>query len=268
MMRAHAGVEADSVADEDGLPRTRISWMRSQAPLMFRTTREKLPPYLSCWTTDALSIASVRLAAGAAGPLGGDQLRISIRVSELATLMVSAVAATLLLPGPHGNESSSVTDISVASGGTLVWLPGRQIAAEGCRHKSVARIDLQPGARLYVREEVLLGREGELPGSLSQRLRVTCGGDPVYDQEISVGAPGWQSSAVTGGRRALGSIIVVDPVAGNIDAFTTSVSDELPDTAVMQLGKRAALLASAAVDSIALGRQLTAAFSHFPLSAA
>lgn len=262
-MRAHARVEADSLVDGDGLLRTRISWMRSQAPLMLRPTRETLPSCLSRWNTDAHAVASVRLAAGAAGPLGGDQLRIDIRVGERATLIVNAVAATLLLPGPHGSESSSQVNISVASGGTLVWLPGRQIAAEGCRHASVTGVNLESGARLYAREELMLGREGEVPGSLRQRLRVTNDGDPVYDQEVVVGVAGWQSSAVTGGRRALGSIMLVDPVAENIDVFTTSVSDEFPDTAVMRLGEQSVLLASAAADSIALERQLTAAFAQF-----
>lgn len=257
-MRAYAGVAADSLADEDGVPRTRISWMRSQAPLMFRSTREPLPAALDRWRADARSVASVRLAAGAAGPLGGDQLRIDIRVGKGATLMVAAVSATLLLPGPHGLESSSEVTITVAAGGSLVWLPGRQIAAEGCRHASVTRIELEPGARLFAREELLLGREGELPGSLRQRLRVTLGGDALYDQEVAVGAgvAGWQSSAVTGGRRALGSVLLVEP---DVATFATAVSEDFPDTAVMKLSDQAMLIASAAADSIALDRRLAAA---------
>ncbi|MHA6694284.1 urease accessory protein UreD [Homoserinimonas sp. A520] len=250
---------ADSLADEDGLLRTRISWMRSQAPLMFRQTREPFPDVVARWGADARSVASVRLAAGAAGPLGGDQLRIDVRVGGGAMLMVRAVSATLLLPGPHGLESSSEVTIRVAATGTLVWMPGRQIAAEGCRHASVTRIELEPGARLFAREELLLGREAELPGALRQRLRVTLGGVALYDQEVAVGAgaPGWQSSVVTGGRRALGSVLIVDPA--HDEAPTTTVSEQFPDTAVMRLAEEAVLVASAAPDAIELDRRLSAA---------
>jgi len=268
-MRAYAGVEADSHV-RDGRSRTRIRWMRSQAPIMFRPTSEPLPPYLDRWGAGPPSVASVRLAAGAAGPLGGDHLLTDIRVGEGATLMVRAVSASLLLPGPHGEESSSEVAITVAAGGTLAWMPGRQIAAEGCRHASVTRIDLEPGARLYMREELLLGREGELPGSLRQRLRVTHDGDALYDQELAVGAGtgAWQSSAVTGGRRALGAVLVVDPARSNIAAFTTAVSEEFPDTAVMRLGDYASVVAAAAPDTIELSRRLTAAFAQFAKRAA
>lgn len=263
-MRAHAGVEATSLPEKDGCPRTRISWLRSQAPLVFRTTREALPWHLAHWEADQPSAACVRLAAGAAGPLGGDQLQIDIRVGSGATLMASAVSATLLLPGPHGQESKSEVNITVATGGALVWLPGRQIAAAGCRHASVTRIDLEPGARLFTREEVLLGREGELPGGLRQRLRITHDGDPLYDQEVAVGAgaPGWSSSAVTGGRRSLGSIIVVDRVLEDIAAFTTAGADDLEDTAIMHLKEQAVVVASAAPDAIVLSRRLAAALAH------
>ena len=163
------------------------------------------------WSARTGRPVHVALVAGAAGPIGGDRLRLDVAVGAGAALAVRAVAATVVLPGPHGHESRSEVDITVAEHGTLVWMPGTLIAASGCRHRSVTTIHLGPGARLLVREEVILGRHGEMPGSLRQRLRVTQEGRAVYDQELHVGpdAPGWCGPAITGDRTALGSILVV-----------------------------------------------------------
>jgi urease accessory protein len=77
----------------------------------------------------------------------------------------------------------------------------------------VTRVTLGRGARLLLREELLLGRHGELPGSVRQRVRVCLAGEPLYDQELAVGpgACGWPGPAITGGRRAVGSLLLVEP---------------------------------------------------------
>jgi urease accessory protein len=163
----------------------------------------------------------VALVAGAAGPIGGDHLRLDVEVGPGAALAVGAVAATVALPGSHGEMSSSQVNVTVAEHGTLVWMPGTLIAARGCHHESVTTIRLEPHSRLLLREELMLGRHGESPGSLQQRLRVTLAGRALHDQELRVGpeAPGWGGPAVTGGRTALGTILVVgdDERADGID---------------------------------------------------
>ena len=74
------------------------------------------------------------------------------------------------------------------------------------------RIDLAPGARLVFREEQVLGRHGEAPGTLTTRLTVHRAGRPLLDQELAFGpgAPGgWDGGAVLGGHRAAGQLLVV-----------------------------------------------------------
>lgn len=118
-----------------------------------------------------------------------------------------------MLPGPHAEPSDSQVTIRVGADATLVWLPGPLIAAAGCDHYRVTRVELDPDARLLVREELVLGRHGESPGSVRQRLRVCIGGQPLHDQELQVGphVPAWDGPAVTGNRRAIGSLLAVDP---------------------------------------------------------
>ena len=264
-MRAHAKLRVEREMTEDGNSRIRMPRLRSEGALVLRPTRELLPEWADRWEIDRREVATVRLAAGAAGPLGGDHWRLEVEVAEGATLLLSAVAAVVSLPGAHGEQSWSEAHLSVARGATLIWLPGAQIAATGCSQVAFNQIDLQLGARLYAREEIVLGRHGEQPGNFSQRLRVTQDGKALYDQELAVGPEslGWNSAAVTGGRRALGSIIIVDTVAGNLDCLSESVSSAYPDTAIMRLAENAALISSLAADTIELRARLDAAFSPF-----
>lgn len=264
-MLAHARLIADNPSGTTGRQSARILRMRSQAPLILRPTRQQPPAALRHWRLNPDHSAGVSLVAGAAGPLGGDHFRLDIEVREGAVLIVRAVAATLVLPGPHGLESRSEINIKVASGGTLVWLPGRQILAERCRHEAGTRIDMDDGARLFAREELVLGRHGESPGAVRQRLRVSYDGVAIYDQELAVGdgMTGWDSSAVTGGRRALGSLLVVDAETEGQTNVVQSLPDGIPDTALMQLDAKTLLISSLAEDSIMLTRQLDAGLAQY-----
>src|SRR5699024_1111509 len=64
---------------------------------------------------------------------------------------------------------------------------------------------------------ILLGRHREQPGRLSTTLRITCNDLPLYHQQLRFGpdAAGWDSAAITGGHKAIGSIIAVDPAWEN-----------------------------------------------------
>lgn len=264
-MRAHAKLRITSGPGIDTRGPIRIPLLRSQGALVLRPTREQLPDWAARWDIGCEAVATVRLAAGAAGPLGGDHWTLDVDVADGATLMLRSVAAMLALPGAHGDESWSEVNITVGAGATLLWMPGAQIAGHGCHHVAFNRIDLEPTARLYAQEEIVMGRHGELPGDFRQRLRVTQSGAALYDQELAVGprSAGWESAAVMGGRKAVGSIIVVDNEPTNLHGFDTPVADDNPDTAVMRLADNAVLITSLAADTVALRAQLAAAFKPF-----
>jgi urease accessory protein len=264
-MRAHAKLRVQRRPGGLSTPRDHVSRLRSHGPLVLRPTGERLPEWTSRWGLDPDDGVTVRLAAGAAGPLGGDHWRLDVEVGDGAALQLAAVSASLVLPGAHAERSLSETTISVGADAMLIWSPAAQIAAASCRHAGLSRIDLGPGARLCAREEVVIGRYGEQPGDFAQRLRVTRGGEPLYDQELAVGSAfaGWNSSAVVADRKALGSIVVVDPETTHLDLFTHTVSPDLPDTAVMRLAPDAVLVTSLAPDMIALRHRLDVAFAGF-----
>ncbi len=244
-------------APANSAARTRITRLRSDPPLVLRPTNPAGPEPLRRWDLRGLVPAWVSLVGGAAGPVGGDDLRLSIEVEPGAALVLRSVAATLALPGPHGQPSRSEVTVRVAEGGVFVWLPGPLIAAQACHHHAITQVKLEPGARLLLREELLLGRHGEQPGAVRQRLRVCLGSCPLHDQELAVGpgAAGWNSSAVTGGHRALGSLLVVDPDWPDHPAGLPAPAMGV-DTALLSLSGPAVLITALANDGLALRHRL------------
>jgi urease accessory protein len=173
---------------------TRFTTLRDEAPLLVRRTGP----------------ATVHLVGGAAGPLGGDRLRVEIDIGPGADLTVRSAAATVALPGAAVSRTDVV--VTVAAGGRLRWLPEPLVAAAGCRHEVVTTVDLAPDARLVWREELVCGRHGEEPGDMTLRAAFRIDGRPLYRHELSVGprAPGWAGGAVLGGARAYGSLLLVN----------------------------------------------------------
>jgi urease accessory protein len=253
-MRAAAWLTVERASDAG---KSRITRLHSEAPLILRPTHPVGPTPLESWHWQFARPVHVSLAAGAAGPIGGDDLRLDVDVGAGASLVLRTVAATLVLPGPHGQPSRTVTTVRVAAGGVLIWLPEPVIAAHRCHHAAFTQVLLEPGARLLLREELLLGRHGEQPGRIRQRLRVCLGDCPLHDQEIALGpgAPGCDGPVVAGGRHALGSALLVAP-GWNLDGMTTPAPLGGTDTALLPLSGPAALVAALAPDALALRHQL------------
>ncbi|MGW5720832.1 urease accessory protein UreD [Amycolatopsis sp. NPDC003865] len=191
-MKAHARLTACF----DGT-RTVLRELRSMAPLTLFPRRGGGPT------------AVVHLVNSATSPLGGDELLLTVRVGPGASLRLSGVAATLALPGLHGEPSSSTVDIEVAEGGSLEYLPEPTVITSRARHAAVFRASLAAGSYLHTREVLVLGRAGERPGSLTTSLDVTRDSVPVLRQTLTIGSELDGSLAVLAGRRVLATDLVV-----------------------------------------------------------
>jgi urease accessory protein len=128
----------------------------------------------------------VHLVNSAASPLGGDDLTLTVRLGPGADLTLTGIAATVALPGPHGEPSLTTVNLELADGARLVYLPEPTVITRRARHTAVLVARLGGGAHLHTRETVVLGRDGELPGNLTTVMHVIRDGLPVLRQTLAV----------------------------------------------------------------------------------
>ena len=160
--------------------------------------------------------ATVHLVGGAAGPLGGDDLRLEIEVEAGAELTVRSVAAQIALPGRPGTPPSRLeVHARVGPGATLRWLPEPLIAAAGCDHRAITHVEVAAGGRLLWRDDLAFGRHGEPSGSLRTRALFRYAGRTVYRHDLAVGpdAPGWAAPAVLDQAHAFGTLLALPGAA-------------------------------------------------------
>ncbi|MFF8838069.1 urease accessory protein UreD [Streptomyces sp. NPDC015130] len=240
-LRATARIAA---AADGGLP-----VLASDGPLALRRTRAA-----AGWTR-------VTVVGAMSAPLGGDRLAIETEVRDGARLLVDSAAATLALPGHSAEPATYDVRIAVGEGAVLRWLPEQLVSAHGSDLLMRTTVELAATARLVLREEQILGRHGEPPGTLLTRLTVRRAGRPLLDQELTYGpgAPGgWDGGAVLGGHRATGQLLVVEP-----DFADKPVEPGLlgEGAVIAPLAGPAALVTAVAPDALALRRLLDTALA-------
>lgn len=244
--RAALAAVARIVATAQRPGRTVLPELRSAVPLVLRRTG-------SAGDEGGGGEAWVHLVGGAAGPLGGDRLRLEIEVGPGAVLRLRSVAAAIALPGRSGGASTLDIVASVAPGGLLDVAPEPLVAAAGARHTTRIRVELAAGAGLRWRDELVCGRHGEEPGYARTELRVRHAGRPLLAHTLTVGtgAPGWDSPAVLGPARAAGTVFY----AGT-EAEAAPVLGAQRDVVVALLAGPGVLVTAVATDALTLGRLL------------
>ncbi|MEV0374045.1 urease accessory protein UreD [Streptomyces sp. NPDC050636] len=224
--------------------------------------------------------ARVCVVGAMSAPLGGDRLCIEAIAEAGARLHITAAAATVALPGRTAGHATYDVRLTVADGARLDWLPEPLISAAGSDLRMMTTVDLAPTARLVLREEQVLGRSGEQPGTLRSRLTVRRAGRTLLDQETAYGpgVPGWDTSAVLDGQRAVGQLLVVDPELDDKPADVRLLGDAAGERAgngdaagrgvLAPLAGPAALATVIAPDALLLRRLLDEAAEVAPSAAA
>jgi urease accessory protein len=238
--RLTAAARIEAVAGPAGT--TRLPVLSSQVPLVLRRTP-----------------SAVYLVGGAAGPIGGDELSLWIAVGSGAFLRMRTAAASIALPGLDGAESVLRVSVSVAAGGRLEYLPEPVVVSKGARHATLVSVTLAAGASLVLRDELLLGRHGEVGGAARTVLRVDYAGQPLLRQSVEVSGsdPVTLGPAVLSGHRAVGSLLLVGAGAdgGGAEDGAGAVR-ATPVRAVMPLAGPGVLVTALAGDAVALRRRL------------
>ena len=215
-MQAMARIVAEAAAG-----RTRCTTLRNEPPLTFRETT-----------------AGLTWVGTAACPVGGDELRVDVRVESGAVLAVGSAGASIVLPGVTSAPSRLLIDVSVAAGASLCWHTEPTVLAAGADHVAVTTIELGAGADLIWVEELVLGRHAETAGRLSSRLAVDGPHGPALRTGLEVGAPGWGGPAVTDAHRAHAQIVLAGAPARRVETVTLDDFDDFDDVDVQSTSAR------------------------------
>lgn len=125
--------------------------------------------------------ARVHLVGAAAGPMGGDEVVVTLDVGPGATLDVRSAAAAIALPGGarDGSAARVRTEITVAAGGRLHLACEPTVVCAGAALTAATEVDAAPGAEIRVDEQTVLGRHGEAGGDWTGRTSATVAGLPA-----------------------------------------------------------------------------------------
>lgn len=200
-MGAGAAVKASArlVVALDSHGNSVVRVLRSQSPLTLVPARRTGP------------VALVHLVSSVTAPLGGDSLSLTVEVGRGASLDLRGVAATLLLPGSSGEESSS--EVRFVIEGSVRYLPEPTVVTSRARHTAVVEAELDSHAELRTRDVLVLGRAEERPGAFSTSVRATRCGRPLLHQQLVVGDESVDTSpAGLAGKRVVGTELMLDAV--------------------------------------------------------
>lgn len=197
-----------------GRPRVRIE-----------TSGDPARPRLRAMTlSSAPGVARVCLVPDGALLLAGDQIRLDVEVGPGVRLDLVESAGTVAY-NMRGASATWDVRLRLAVDATLVWAGEPFVVSADARVSRSTTVRLGDGARLAVRETLVLGRHGERTGELDQTWTATAGdGRELLVEELrldgAVHRPG-----ILGGQRVLGSVL----------AFGIDLPPEVCDTGRLDL---------------------------------
>jgi urease accessory protein len=126
----------------------------------------------------------VHLVGTAAGPLGGDDVTIIVRLGRGARLAVRSAGATIVQPGLTRPDSRLRLLLEVADEALLDVACEPTVICKGASHQGEATIELSGSGQVRLLEQVLLGRSNEPGGEWSGRTWLTRDGVPVVRHRL------------------------------------------------------------------------------------
>lgn len=152
----HAALELGF--SEDG-GATRLAYRAHRGPYLVQR------PFLP----EGPALCHVYLLHPPGGLVGGDELRLDLRVGPAAQALITTPAATKVYrtSGPTSRQAQS---LSVGEGGALEWLPQEIIVYDGAAVTLETRVELAPGARFIGAETLCFG----LPARGERFARGSC----------------------------------------------------------------------------------------------
>lgn len=163
--------------------------------------------------------AEVALVATGAVLLGGDRVAVQVRVADGCALTLTDVGGTVAYDG-EGRACRWDVEVRLGAGARLDWEGLPFVVATGAEVSRSTDVRLGPGARLRLRETVVLGRDGERGGRVVLRSRAHDDDGPLLVEEVTASG----DRLVPG---VLGGVRVVDTVTD-----LRGAADDDPDPGV------------------------------------
>jgi urease accessory protein len=153
----------------------------------------------------------VHLVQAAGGPLGGDELALGVHLGAGTCLEVRSAAATVIQAGCPPAAAAWTVAAALEHRAALDWRPEPTVICDGAELRSSITVALQRGARVMLRELVVLGRAGQSGGRFHGDLTVEYDRAPLLAHTLLLdGAdPVLTGPAGTGGARVVGMLAVV-----------------------------------------------------------
>ncbi len=162
--------------------------------------------------------ARVALVPEGALLLAGDAVEIDVSVDAGAHLDLVEPGGTVAFD-MRGARARWDVRVDVRAGGSLTWAGLPFVVAAGADVDRTLRIRYDAGARLALRETLVLGRFGEQPGRLHQRTEVLTGaGEPVLVEDLPLDPA--SAGLLLGGHRVLTSVLLLGDSADVADTGT------------------------------------------------
>lgn len=181
------------------------------------------------------------------GLVPGDSLTLQAHVGEGASGLLTVPAATKIYRS-DGRTARQDQIFSVATAGTLEWLPQESILFDGARARLATRVELAPGANFIGWDMVCFGRpacnEGFSSGACQQNLEVWRAGRPLlverarYQGEVLSASYGLRGMPVVATFLACGPTLdqhTIENVLETLRAMQPTGNDLLSATAVGDL---------------------------------
>jgi urease accessory protein len=171
---------------------------------------------------EALEAVVVNTAGGIAG---GDKFSFDVDVSEGAALTVTTAAAEKTYRS-LGEPATMDVKLSVATGGSLTWLPQETILFNEAQLRRTIEIDLAADAKILLAESVVFGRtamdEAVMQGNLFDRWRVRRDGKLIFADTLRLDGPIAEKlsrKAIAAGGCAIATVLVTPVEEAQIAAL-------------------------------------------------
>ncbi len=201
------------------------------------------------------------------GITGGDRFQTNLSINEAACLTVTTQAAERAYRAQPGQLGRVSTNLQVARGARVNWLPQETIFFDGCALRRRLTVEVAEEGSALIVEPLVFGRTAMAErlgnGSFDDRIEIMRGGETIFLDLVMLDgdiASHLRRPAVANGAGAMALIAFVSPSA---EAHLESVRDILPKTGgASLLAPGLLVIRLVAADSFCLRKSLIPIIDH------